>query len=246
MPKLGTNCFNAASALAVATAGAALTLSAQAPPAEAKGVFSVERPAGTAAFDATKSFDEAIQSLGRGGGTIRIQTPGTYLISSTLVFDGSLAVRIDCDAGASRAANDHQTIDLIYTGKSGSLIRALSSKAFEIAHCNLAYSDPDYDGDLIVLDAAPGKPDTSHAYLHDNRIGGLSTTKAKASSLVHLNHSNQIVLERNFFISATTGILGPSESVRVEGLEKLDPRGAYVFVANHGSFLDIPALLASL
>ena len=34
--------------------------------------------------------------------------------------------------------------------------------------------------------------------------------------------------------------------VRVEGLEKLDPHGAYVFVANHGSFLDIPALLASL
>jgi 1-acyl-sn-glycerol-3-phosphate acyltransferase len=34
--------------------------------------------------------------------------------------------------------------------------------------------------------------------------------------------------------------------VRVEGLEKLDPRGAYVFVSNHGSFMDIPALLASL
>jgi 1-acyl-sn-glycerol-3-phosphate acyltransferase len=34
--------------------------------------------------------------------------------------------------------------------------------------------------------------------------------------------------------------------VRVEGAEKLDPRGAYVFVANHGSFMDIPALLASL
>ena len=34
--------------------------------------------------------------------------------------------------------------------------------------------------------------------------------------------------------------------VRVEGLEKLDRRGAYVFVANHGSFMDIPALLACL
>jgi 1-acyl-sn-glycerol-3-phosphate acyltransferase len=34
--------------------------------------------------------------------------------------------------------------------------------------------------------------------------------------------------------------------VRVEGVEKLDPGGAYVFVANHGSFMDIPALLASL
>ena len=32
--------------------------------------------------------------------------------------------------------------------------------------------------------------------------------------------------------------------VRVEGAEKLDPRGPYVFVANHGSYMDIPALLA--
>ena len=34
--------------------------------------------------------------------------------------------------------------------------------------------------------------------------------------------------------------------VRVEGLEKLDPNGTYVFVVNHGSFMDIPALLATL
>ncbi len=34
--------------------------------------------------------------------------------------------------------------------------------------------------------------------------------------------------------------------VRAEGLEKLDPKGTYVFVANHGSFMDIPALLAVL
>jgi 1-acyl-sn-glycerol-3-phosphate acyltransferase len=34
--------------------------------------------------------------------------------------------------------------------------------------------------------------------------------------------------------------------VRVEGLEKLDACGTYVFVSNHGSFMDIPALLASM
>ena len=34
--------------------------------------------------------------------------------------------------------------------------------------------------------------------------------------------------------------------VRVEGLERLDPNGVYVFVANHGSFMDIPALLSTL
>jgi len=34
--------------------------------------------------------------------------------------------------------------------------------------------------------------------------------------------------------------------VRAEGLDKLDPRGSYVFVANHASFMDIPAILARL
>jgi len=34
--------------------------------------------------------------------------------------------------------------------------------------------------------------------------------------------------------------------VRVEGLEKLDPRASYVFVANHASLMDIPAILATL
>ena len=31
--------------------------------------------------------------------------------------------------------------------------------------------------------------------------------------------------------------------VRAEGLEKIDPRGCYVFVSNHTSFMDIPAIL---
>lgn len=34
--------------------------------------------------------------------------------------------------------------------------------------------------------------------------------------------------------------------VRTEGVEKLDPNGSYVFVSNHGSFMDIPAALAVL
>jgi len=34
--------------------------------------------------------------------------------------------------------------------------------------------------------------------------------------------------------------------VRVEGLEKLDRKANYVFVANHGSYMDIPAVLANL
>jgi len=34
--------------------------------------------------------------------------------------------------------------------------------------------------------------------------------------------------------------------VRVEGLEKLDPKGGYVFVSNHQSLMDIPAILSRL
>jgi 1-acyl-sn-glycerol-3-phosphate acyltransferase len=34
--------------------------------------------------------------------------------------------------------------------------------------------------------------------------------------------------------------------VRVEGLENLDTQGSYVFAANHASYMDIPALLATL
>jgi 1-acyl-sn-glycerol-3-phosphate acyltransferase len=34
--------------------------------------------------------------------------------------------------------------------------------------------------------------------------------------------------------------------VRAEGLEKLDPKGRYVFAGNHGSFMDIPGILSAL
>ena len=42
-------------------------------------------------------------------------------------------------------------------------------------------------------------------------------------------------------ILATTGV-----TVRVEGLDKLDPRRSYVFAANHQSIYDIPIVFASL
>ncbi|MGH9657571.1 MAG: lysophospholipid acyltransferase family protein [Bryobacteraceae bacterium] len=34
--------------------------------------------------------------------------------------------------------------------------------------------------------------------------------------------------------------------VRIEGLEKIDPAGSYVFVANHTSFMDTPVVLAHI
>lgn len=34
--------------------------------------------------------------------------------------------------------------------------------------------------------------------------------------------------------------------VRVEGLEQIDPKGSYVFIANHLSFMDTPAVLANI
>jgi len=34
--------------------------------------------------------------------------------------------------------------------------------------------------------------------------------------------------------------------VRAEGIEKLDPKANYVFVSNHASYMDIPALLSTL
>jgi 1-acyl-sn-glycerol-3-phosphate acyltransferase len=34
--------------------------------------------------------------------------------------------------------------------------------------------------------------------------------------------------------------------LEVEGLEKVDPKGSYVFVANHLSYMDTPAILASI
>jgi 1-acyl-sn-glycerol-3-phosphate acyltransferase len=43
------------------------------------------------------------------------------------------------------------------------------------------------------------------------------------------------------WILASAGV-----DARVEGLEKLDPNGRYVFIANHYSYLDIPSIFATM
>lgn len=45
---------------------------------------------------------------------------------------------------------------------------------------------------------------------------------------------------------ARTLLLVSGTRVKVEGLEKLDPQGSYIFAANHRSYMDTPVLLASL
>lgn len=43
------------------------------------------------------------------------------------------------------------------------------------------------------------------------------------------------------------GLLGVSGvKVRVEGLEQIDPKGSYVFISNHLSFMDTPVVLANI
>lgn len=192
----------------------ALNSDAQAPSGMAKpGRAEVAHPSGTASFDATNSVNNALRNLGRNGGTLDISTPGTYYISSPIALDQNTALRIECSVGASRAAADSQAVNIVYTGVQGSLFTAHAVRSLEIGHCNLAYSNPAYQGDLIDLSGMKGVGDTTEVYIHDSRIGGLSKTGGHANSLIRLQASNHIVIERNFFLYANTAVLGPSDSI---------------------------------
>jgi hypothetical protein len=177
------------------------------------GLVQITRPAGTQPFDVTASIHSALQNLGRGGGTIEFATAGIYNVSSTISLDEIQALQIRCSVGDSRAAADHQVVDIIYTGKKGSLFTAHGIRSLEIEHCNLAYSDPNYTGTMIDLSGASKYGDTTQVYIHDNRIGGLSTTHNGATALIFLQSSDQIAIERNFLTGANVGILGPSNTV---------------------------------
>jgi hypothetical protein len=104
-------------------------------------------------------------------------------------------------------------VNIVYTGQQGSLFTAHEVRSLEIGHCNLAYSNPAYRGDLIDLSGIKGVGDTTEVYIHDSRIGGLSKSGGRATSLIRLQASNHIVIERNFFLNASTAILGPSDSI---------------------------------
>lgn len=197
------------------------------------GVVQIARPAGSQPFDATASINAALQNLGRGGGTIEFTTAGIYNVTSTITLDGIQALRIRCAAGASHAAADHQVIDLIYTQNTGSLFAAHGVRSLEIDHCNLAYSHSNYTGRLIDLSGGPPQGDTSEVYLHDNRLGGLSTAGNGAAALIYLQSSDHITIERNFLMRAQTGILGPSNTVIAANMVAI--RGNYFT----GSFGDV-------
>lgn len=182
------------------------------------GAIEIAHPAGSANFDATSFFQEALRRLGPNGGTIDLTAPGTYYVDSPIVLDRRTSLRIRCAVGASRAAADSQTVNIVYTARQGSLIAAHAVRSLEIGHCNLAYSNSAYTGDLIDLGGMKGVGDTTEVYIHDNRIGGLSSSGGHSNSLVLLDHSNHIVIERNFFTQAATAILGPSDTVIASNL----------------------------
>lgn len=177
------------------------------------GLVQIARPAGSEPFDVTTSIKAALQNLGKAGGTIEFTTTGIYNVTSTISLDGIQALRIRCAVGDSHAAADHQVIDLIYTQKTGSLFAARGVRSLEIDHCNLAYSNSNYTGRLIDLSGGSPQGDTTEVYLHDNRLGGLSTTDNRAAALIYLQSSDHITIERNFLTGAQTGILGPSNAI---------------------------------
>ncbi len=189
------------------------------------GAVQIARPAGPGNFDATSLLQEALRRVGLSGGTIELTGPGTYYVNSPIVLDRRTALRIECAVGAPRAAADNQTVNIVYTGQQGSLFTAHAVRSLEIGHCNLAYSNPAYTGDLIDLGGVTGVGDTTEVYIHDNRIGGLSTSGGNANSLIRLEHSNHIEIERNFFTRSATAVLGASDTVIASNLVSI--RGNY-------------------
>src|SRR5437879_2694695 len=70
-------------------------------------------------------------------------------------------------------------------------------------------------------------------------MGSVSLLASLFESSGRVQHKISRIWER--MLLAVSGV-----EMRTEGLERIDPRGAYVFVANHRSFMDVPVLLAHI
>src|SRR5712664_4917488 len=70
-------------------------------------------------------------------------------------------------------------------------------------------------------------------------MGSVSLLASLFDSSGHLQHRISRVWSR--MLLAVSGV-----KMRIEGLERIDLRGTYVFVANHRSFMDTPVVLAHI
>ena len=161
--------------------------------------------------DAYPALQIALTTLPAVGGTLCLAA-GTYYCSGTLDFTNRLAMSLRAE-GYSRASNDTQTVNLVYTAAAGSLINADGTRGLDIAGLNLAYSHPSYMDTLIALHQVSGATNTAWIYLHDNRIGGLSTSSKAARSLIAMERAYAVTLERNTFLNAAVAIRGAQLSV---------------------------------
>ena len=161
--------------------------------------------------DAYPALQSALTTLPAVGGTLCLAA-GTYHCSGTLDFTNRLAMSLRAE-GYSRASNDTQTVNLVYTAAAGSLINADGTRGLDIAGLNLAYSHPSYMDTLIALHQVSGATNTAWIYLYDNRIGGLSTSSKAARSLIAMERAYAVTLERNTFLNAAVAIRGAQLSV---------------------------------
>ncbi len=166
---------------------------------------------GDGVTDDTQAIQQALATLPTHGGTL-LFPKGTYLVSSTLDFTNKLSRKL-LGVGASRANNDVQSVDLVYTASTGSLINADGTRGLEIGGINLAYSHASYTGTLININQTSGSTNAAWIYLHDGRIGGLSTSSGTAAALIALDLCYDVTIERNSLLNAVIAIKGSTVSV---------------------------------
>lgn len=137
---------------------------------------------------------------------------GTYNISTPILLLNSHGRRILGENYPRRPA-DNSCSNLVYTSSTGSLLHVDGSNGAEVAYLNMAYSHPSYTGILINIAHVNGSTLPIEISLHDNRIGGLSTSSKASVALISLELTYGINIERNVFVNGVTAIRGSLLSV---------------------------------